>query len=55
MLASAERDELRAETLAGHDMDGDQSKDGYSMDGALVAFEAGLTPQQYVTSIQSAG
>lgn len=41
----------RAETLAGHNLDGDQDSDGYSLDQAFALFRAGLTPKQYVTNL----
>jgi hypothetical protein len=37
-----------AEKLAGHHLDGDQSEDGYSLDGAFVAYKGGLSPRVYV-------
>ena len=33
-----------AERLAGHNLDGDEHEDGYSLDGMGEKFEAGLTP-----------
>jgi hypothetical protein len=41
----------KVEKILGHDLDGDQSTDGYSLDFALVAFQQGQTPKQYVASI----
>jgi hypothetical protein len=41
----------RAEYLAGHSLDGDEDVDGYSLDGAYGAWEAGETTAQYVASI----
>lgn len=41
-----------AEQLAGHDLDDDQSEDGYSLDFAHDAFRAGKSPVDYVNSIQ---
>lgn len=41
----------KAKKLAGHDLDGDQREDGYSLDGAYDAFCDGHTPEQYVASI----
>jgi hypothetical protein len=38
------------ERILGHDLDGDQQTDGYSLDGALAAFERGVTVRQYVNS-----
>jgi hypothetical protein len=37
----------KAEKLAGHSLDGDQWVDGYSLDFAYVAFEAGTTAAAY--------
>lgn len=39
-----------AQRLAGHSLDGDQATDGYSMDYAYEAWEAGQTAAQYVAS-----
>lgn len=41
-----------AERLAGHDLDGDDDIEGYSLDGAHDAFEAGQSPADYVRTIQ---
>lgn len=43
----------QAEKLAGHSLDGDEfsGADTYSVDGAYDAWEAGLTPAEYVASI----
>lgn len=41
----------RVEVILGHDLDGDQQRDGYSLDFALVAFENGMTPQAYATTV----
>jgi hypothetical protein len=41
------------EKLAGHDLDGDQAEDGYSMDGFHELFEKGRTPEQAVAEIGS--
>jgi len=43
----------RAEKLFGRSLDGCQWEDGYSLDGADDAFEAGMSPEQYVSSIRS--
>jgi hypothetical protein len=37
----------KAEKLAGHHLDGDQSVDGYSLDGAFEAWKGGLSPEVY--------
>jgi hypothetical protein len=38
-----------AEALAGHSLDGDEpSGDGYSLDSAHYAYEAGYSPAEYV-------
>jgi hypothetical protein len=42
-----------AERLAGHDLDGDDEIEGYSLDGAHDAFERGESPAAYVASIRS--
>lgn len=42
---------LEAEGLLGHDLDGDQEKDGYSLEAAYGAFLEGKTPTQYVASV----
>lgn len=39
------------EGRVGHDLDGDQATDGYSMDAAYVAFGAGLMPVQYAARV----
>lgn len=35
------------EALLGHSADGDESLDGYSLDGAYDAYRAGFTPVEY--------
>ena len=40
----------KAKVLAGHDLDGRQYEDAYSLDGAYAAWEAGQTPEGYVRS-----
>lgn len=40
-----------AEILLGHDLDGDQAKDGYSLDYAYEAFATGGTPGAYVAHV----
>jgi hypothetical protein len=42
----------QAEKLFGRSLDGCQWDDGYSLDGAGDAFEAGLSPAQYVQGIR---
>ena len=42
----------QAEKLFGRSLDGCQWDDGYSLDFANDAFEAGKSPKQYVDSIQ---
>lgn len=37
-----------ARQLVGHDLDGDQAVDGYSLDGAHDAFERGETVHEYI-------
>ena len=41
----------RVEKIVGHDLDGDQSEDGYSIDGASDAFDTGMSPFQYAAKI----
>ena len=41
-----------AEQACGHSLDGDQSTDGYSMDGAYAAFLEGKTIGQYLAQIE---
>ena len=54
-VSAKEKDWLRwinvAEKIAGHSLDGDQDTDGYSLDGAYDAFEAGLFPEEYLEKI----
>jgi hypothetical protein len=40
-----------AEKLIGHSLDGDETTDGYSLDGAYAAFEANLTAAEYVAEV----
>lgn len=42
----------RAEDMLGHDLDGDQAADGFSIDGALSAFRDGATVLEYVLDVQ---
>lgn len=44
---------VKVEKLMGHDLDGDQERDGYSLDFALDAFNAGMSPRQYVESVKA--
>ena len=41
----------RVEKILGHDLDGDQSTDGYSLDFALKAYEAGATVENYSADV----
>lgn len=43
----------QAETLLGHSLDGDQIKDGYSIDYAYEVFEGGVGPEQFAAWIKS--
>lgn len=46
----------QAETLIGHDLDGNDVKQagcGYSLDEALDVFEAGSTPAEYVATVKA--
>jgi hypothetical protein len=45
----------KVEKIIGHDLDGNQESDGYSLDFALEEFERGLSPQQYAASIKIGG
>lgn len=42
----------RAEDMLGHDLDGDQARDGYSIDGALAAFRDGASVVEYVLDVK---
>lgn len=42
----------RVERLLGHSLDGDQARDGYSLDYASDEFSNGLTPAQYVAEVR---
>lgn len=42
----------RAEDMLGHLLDGDQARDGYSLDGAHVAFSEGSSVVEYVLDVQ---
>jgi hypothetical protein len=42
-----------AEKKLGHSLDGDQERDGYSLDYAHDAFADGLTVEQYVAEVVS--
>lgn len=42
----------RVESLLGHDLDGDQDSDGYSLDFAHASFEAGVTAENYVEELR---
>lgn len=37
----------KAETIMRHDLDGDESIDGYSLDSAFDAFNRGFSPEEY--------
>jgi hypothetical protein len=37
----------RVESILGHNLDGDQEIDGYSLDGAYVSWESGMTAKEY--------
>lgn len=41
------------ESLLGHSLDGDQTADLYSLDGAHYAYTSGTTPSQYVNLVQT--
>lgn len=42
----------RAEDMLGHDLDGDQAADGYSIDGAYDAFREGASVVEYVLDVK---
>jgi hypothetical protein len=44
----------RVERLIGRDLDGDQERDGYSIDCAYAAFEAGETADSYALEAKAA-
>lgn len=39
----------KCERLMGHSLDGDEKAEGFSLDSACEAFEAGKTPEQYAS------
>ena len=41
-----------AEDMLGHDLDGDQAEDGYSIDGAYRAFCEGASVVEYVLDVK---
>ena len=41
----------RVEKLVGHDLDGDQEKDGYSIDDCVLMFEAGIPSASAATAV----
>lgn len=41
----------KVEKLLGHNLDGDQERDGYSLDYAHDEFCNGLSPEQYVAEV----
>lgn len=43
------------EALLGHDADGDQTIDGYSLDGFYTAWKSGTTPEQALAETAKAG
>ena len=43
----------RLETVLGHDLDGSQNEDGYSLDGAYEMWRAGLTVGQARSNIEN--
>lgn len=42
----------QVETILGHDLDGNETEDGYSLGYASDAWEAGKTPEQYAASVR---
>lgn len=49
-----ERWAANAEAILGHDLDGDERRDGYSVDGALAAYRAGVGSAEYAARVNSA-
>jgi len=44
----------KVEKILGHDLDGDQDTDGYSLDYAHDAFADGLTAEEYAAEVRAA-
>lgn len=44
----------KVEKILGHDLDGDQDQDGYSLDFASDAFDRGESPEHYVAKVREA-
>ena len=42
----------QVERILGHDLDGDQERDGYSLDFALEEFNKGVTSAQYAATVR---
>jgi hypothetical protein len=42
----------QAEALVGHSLDGDEDTDGYSLDSAYAAWEAGVSPKAYAIEVR---
>jgi len=43
----------RAEGLLEFELDGDEDRDGYSIDGAYAAFKAGTTAEDYAKEVRA--
>jgi hypothetical protein len=43
----------RVEKILGYDLDGDQQRDGYSLDYSLMAFERGDTAKEYAERVHA--
>lgn len=43
----------KAESLLGHDLDGDENRDGFSLDGAHEAYKDGMSVRDYVSAVNS--
>jgi hypothetical protein len=41
----------KAEKILGHDLDGDEVNDGYSLDGAFDWYDGGDTPKEYAQRV----
>lgn len=51
-VSAWERWVKRVEKILGHDLDGNQEIDGYSLDFAGDEFEKGVSPEQYAQSVR---
>ena len=44
----------KVKTIVGHDLDGDDGEDGYSLDGAFDAYQSGATVDEYARRVWKA-